>query len=282
MDELTLNLALEGLQAMDLGRGPQSDLLAVSLSTMDAVGHTYGPDSRETHDMFLRLDRYLGAFIDSLYRLRDSATIAFALTADHGVASYPEIAARRRPLTVTRVDLAPAIIPPFNALRAAGVDSNAVRFEEAILFVDRDALTRRNINPDSTVRAIGTSLRAVPGVMRVDEVRALRSRSASQLERDYVARRWAHMLPPDVPAELVVTLEPNVYWAGVFYATHGSPHDYDAHVPVIFYGPWFERGRYTNMVRVVDMAPTLAQVLGVRPTEELDGRVLAQALRKRW
>jgi arylsulfatase A-like enzyme len=282
MDEVTLQLALAGLQAMDLGGGPQPDLLAISLSTMDAVGHGYGPESREVHDMFLRLDRYMGTFIDSLYKLRDSSTIAFALTADHGVASYPEIAARRHPLTVTRVDVTPAIIPAFAALRGAGVDSNAVRFEEGILFVDRDALVSRGLKPDSIVRAIGDALRKVPGVMRVDEVRALRARSPAQLERDYVARRWLHMLPPDVPAELVVTLEPNIYWAGVFYATHGTPHDYDAHVPVIFYGPWFERGRYPNMVRVVDMAPTLAQVLGVRPTDELDGRVLTQALRKGW
>lgn len=282
MDEVTLNLALEGLQAMNLGRGPQSDLLAVSLSTMDAVGHTYGPESREAHDMFLRLDRYLGTFIDSLYRLRDSSTIAFALTGDHGVASYPEIAARRHPLTVTRVDLAPAVTPALAALRAASVDSAAVHFEEGILLVDRDALARRGVNADSTVRAIGEALRKVPGLMRVDYVRDLRARTRSQLERDYVARRWANMLPADMPAELVVTLEPNVYWAGVLYATHGTPHDYDAHVPVIFYGPWFAPGRHTNMVRVVDMAPTLAQVLGVRPTEELDGRVLSQALRKRW
>jgi predicted AlkP superfamily pyrophosphatase or phosphodiesterase len=282
MDEVTLNFALEGLQAMNLGRGPQPDLLAVSLSTMDAVGHIYGPDSREAHDMFLRLDRYLGAFIDSLYRLRDSSTIALALTADHGVAPYPEIAAGRSSLTVTRANVAPAVTSAFTALRAAGVDSTAIRFEEGILFVDRDALGRRNVNADSTVRAIADALRKVPGVMRVDEVRALRARSASHIERDYVARRWLNMLPPDIPAELVVTLEPNVYWAGVLYATHGSPHDYDTHVPMIFYGPWFERGRHTNTVRVVDMAPTLAQVLRVRPTEELDGRVLMQALRKRW
>jgi hypothetical protein len=280
MDELTLNFALEGLQAMNLGRGPHPDLLAVSLSTTDVIGHTYGPDSREVHDMFLRLDRYLGAFIDSLYRLRDSSTIAIALTADHGVASYPEIAARRQPLTVTRVDLAPAIRPGFAALGAAGVDSGAVRFEEGILFVDRDALVRRGLDPDSAIRAIGDSLHKVPGVQRVDYLRNLRARTPSQLERDYVARRWIQMLPPDLPVELVVTLEPNVYLGGVFYATHGSPHDYDAQVPVIFYGPWFAPGRHRNMVRVVDMAPTLAQILNVRPTEELDGRVLTQALKK--
>lgn len=281
IDEHTLNFALEGLEATNLGRGPHPDLLAISLSAMDAVGHTYGPDSREAHDMFLRLDRYLGAFIDSLYKLRDSSTIAIALTADHGVQPYPELAARRGPLPVLRVDVHPAINPPFAALRAAGVDSNAVRFEEGILFVDRDALVRARLNPDSVSRSIGDALHRVPGVQRVDYVKNIRARTPAQLERDYVARRWVQMLPTDVPAELVVTLEPNVYWGGVFYATHGTPHDADAHVPIVFYGPWFAPGRHTSFVRVVDMAPTLAQVLGVKPTEELDGRVLSQALRKR-
>src|SRR6476620_9338349 len=95
MDRLTLDAALEGLQALELGRGPQTDLLAISLSTTDYVGHRYGPDSREQHDNILRLDRALASFIDSLYRLRDSSTIVVALTADHGVSSFPELAAAR-------------------------------------------------------------------------------------------------------------------------------------------------------------------------------------------
>ena len=66
------------------------NLLAVSLSTSDAVGHAFGPDSREVHDQHLRLDRWLGAFLDSLYRLRDSSRVLIALTSDHGVAPIPD------------------------------------------------------------------------------------------------------------------------------------------------------------------------------------------------
>jgi len=95
MDSLTAQFALAGVNALNIGRGPQTDLLAVSFSTTDAVGHKYGPDSREIHDQVLRLDRYMGAFIDSLYKLRDSSTIAFALTADHRVQPYPELRAER-------------------------------------------------------------------------------------------------------------------------------------------------------------------------------------------
>ena len=78
---------------------------------------------------------------------------------------------------------------------------------------------------------------------------------------------------------MVVTLTPYSYWEDVKYATHGTPHDSDANVPVVFYGPGIRPGRYQEVVRVVDMAPTLAALLNVKPLEELDGHVLRQVLR---
>ena len=92
MDQMTLDLALEGLRETGLGTHEWTDVLAVSLSTTDGVGHRWGPDSRELHDQVLRLDRMLGAFLDSLYARRDPARVVVALTADHGVARFPEVA----------------------------------------------------------------------------------------------------------------------------------------------------------------------------------------------
>ena len=86
------------------------------------------------------------------------------------------------------------------------------------------------------------------------------------------------MLPPELPVEVVVTLQPYNYW-GQGNATHGTPHDYDAHVPVLFYGPPFKPGKYDEFARVVDMAPTLAEVLGITPLERLDGHVLRSSIR---
>jgi predicted AlkP superfamily pyrophosphatase or phosphodiesterase len=71
MDELTAAVALQGLRTMNLGAGPATDVLAVSFSATDYIGHMFGPESREQHDQVLRLDRVLGAFIDTLYALRD-------------------------------------------------------------------------------------------------------------------------------------------------------------------------------------------------------------------
>ncbi len=91
-DDVTVQFALAGVNAMRLGAGRSTDLLAVSLSSTDAVGHRFGMSSRELHDQILRVDRAVGVLIDSLYKMRDSSTIVFALTADHGVTQMPELA----------------------------------------------------------------------------------------------------------------------------------------------------------------------------------------------
>ena len=77
----------------------------------------------------------------------------------------------------------------------------------------------------------------------------------------------------------MITLTPYSYWGAGTYATHGTPHDYDAHVPVLFYGPPFKPGKYDTVAGVVDMAPTLAAVLNTPPLEKLDGHVLRAAIR---
>jgi arylsulfatase A-like enzyme len=144
-----------------------------------------------------------------------------------------------------------------------------------MLYVQRPALRAAGLDADSLVGAFAAALRAVPGIDRVYETRTLASRDTVA---DHVARRWLHMIPPDFDVPLVASMAPGAYWAGTTYATHGTPHDYDAHVPVAFLGPWFRPGTYDRFTRVVDMAPTLARVLGIPPTEPLDGRVLTEAL----
>ena len=277
MDQLTLALALEGVRQMRLGAGPGADVLAISLSTTDAVGHRFGPDSREVHDQVLRLDRYLGAFMDTLFALRDSTRIVFALTADHGVSPLPGTRSRYPNQGAGFVNVTPAIVPLFASLRSAGVDTSAFGFDgEGILYLDETALATAGLRPEAVLRTFSTEVGKVRGVLRVDRVSDL----AADTARDDVARRWYHMLPPDLPAVAVVTLRPYWYWQGVSYATHGTPHDADANVPIIFYGAGIRPGRHTRRALVVDIAPTLASVLRVRPMELLDGRVLRDALRQ--
>jgi len=274
MDVMTAALALDGVQQLGLGKGPQTDVLAMSLSATDLIGHRYGPDSREMHDNILELDHTIGVFLDSLYKMRDSSRIAVVLTADHGIGSMPEIAAR----TVTqplpdRVDLFAVLTPIRTALVPKKLDQS-IGLDGHVLWVDRAAFKAAGVNADSVIKVFATAARATPGVARVDNFKSL----AADTLKDPIARRWMHQFSATDPVEMVITLTPYSISTGIV-ATHGSPYDYDAHVPLIFYGPWFRTGRYEDTVRTVDIAPTLAAVAGVKPSERLDGVVLTRALK---
>ncbi|MFL5383027.1 MAG: alkaline phosphatase family protein [Longimicrobiaceae bacterium] len=276
MDELTLAAALQGLREMELGTGPATDVLAVSLSTTDAVGHRYGPDSREIHDHVLRLDRALGAFLDSLYAVRDPATVIVALTADHGVTSYPEIV---DPARAASMHVSEEALRAWGWAAAAryGVDTSAVRFDDSgTLQLDSAAFARAGRGRQALARELVAHAATVPGILRVDLVSDL---ARGDTVNDALTRRWLHMLPRDLPYYAALTLRPGYAWGNRPWAQHGSPHDSDSHVPIIFYGAPFRPGMNAEFARTVDIAPTLAHALGVNPTEPLDGRVLTEAFR---
>ncbi|HEX2203686.1 MAG TPA: alkaline phosphatase family protein [Longimicrobium sp.] len=275
MDAVTLELALAGLREMRLGERGATDVLAVSLSTTDAVGHRYGPDSREVHDQVLRLDRSLGAFLDSVYARFDSSEVVVALTADHGVTPFPEV---RFGAGAARYHV---YLPPLRAwinerLRAQGVDTTAYELDDGVLFVDRERFAAAGADPRALARAFVAHARTLPGVLRADLAADLAKEDTTARR---VVRRWLHQLPPDLPVEAVVSLRPDHVWGTASSAQHGSPHEADTQVPILFYGPPFKPGKYGGYVRTVDIAPTLARVLRVTPTEPLDGRVLTEALR---
>ncbi len=275
MDSLTVAMALAGVEAMQLGAGASTDFLNLSLSTLDAVGHRYGPDSREVHDMVLRVDRYLATFIDSLYTLRDSSRIVFALSADHGVAPFPELYFAGTDSARGRVDQRPVFDSARSVLATYGVEGDALLFESGLVVLDTARLRTRRVPIDSVVGALRMKFRAIPGVMRVDAVPEL---EALTERGDVYARRWYNAIPPDMDAVLAITLEPYHYWRTVSYATHGTPHAYDFQVPIAFLGAPFVKGQYTLTARTVDLAPTLARALGIVPTEPPDGRALVEAL----
>ncbi len=273
MDSLTLAFALEGTRRLALGAtAGRTDLLAVSLSATDAVGHRYGPDSKEIHDQLLRLDRYLGDFLDSLFAMRDQRRVVIALTADHGVAPYPEL---RSPWYdnhgAQRVNQTP-LWPMITArLRAAGIDTTALFYDDGVRVRDPEAFRRAGVDPDDIAVLWVAEMRKLNGVLRADLVRDL---ARADTVSDDIARRWMHMFTADGPVRAVATHTPFSYWSGVNYATHGQPHDYDTRVPIIFWGAGIAAGARGTPARVVDMAPTLAAHLGVRPLERLDGRPL--------
>ncbi|GAB1343962.1 alkaline phosphatase family protein [Gemmatimonas sp.] len=265
IDDMVLAFALHGLESLKLGTGAQTDLLALSLSATDVIGHNFGPDSREMHDQVLRVDRAVGTFLDSLYKLRDSSSITVVFTSDHGVGTIPELAPATIQPPPRRVSLGP-IIPALRAkLRELKADTFAIETDVNIVLADRRAF-RKAADFETAMTYFLEQIRTVPGVARVDRFQALLADTAT----DVIARRWAHQFPATSNVEAVITLDPLSTWGGNI-ASHGSPRDYDSHVPLIFSGFGVIPGQRAQFVRTVDLAPTLAQLLGVKPQEPTDG-----------
>ncbi|HLG05200.1 MAG TPA: hypothetical protein VI383_03540, partial [Gemmatimonadales bacterium] len=176
-----------------------------------------------------------------------------------------------------RVDVRPALSAARAVLFNGGADTLAAELESGALLIDPRA---SGVNPSLAVAAAEAFVivaRQIPGVLRAHRFGALAQRN---LSADAIARRWVQMFPPNAPVEAVVVLTPGSYWDPFPpIALHGMPHDDDSHVPIIFFGPPFRPGKYDRFVRTVDIAPTLAQVLGVTPLEPLDGAVLRAAIR---
>jgi predicted AlkP superfamily pyrophosphatase or phosphodiesterase len=281
IDSLTLVFALEGLEQLKLGRRG-TDILAVSLSATDAVGHTFGPDSREVHDQVLRLDRYLAWFLKRLTDRVGKDNVVVVLTADHGVTPLPERTRAKIGGTAYRVfldTLVTAVNRQLDSLAGAGEPPRQwLEFDSGMLFLhDNGRFAATGVKTDSILDALSARILRVQGVARVIKPSALASADTAS---DPVARRWLHSLTPDAGVVLTVTPQPGSVWdiANLPIAMHGHPSEDDARVPIIFWGRGVRRGSYAGRMNTVDIAPTLSVLLGVTPLSLVDGRARTEAL----
>jgi predicted AlkP superfamily pyrophosphatase or phosphodiesterase len=273
-DELLLDLALRVLDEYALGRRAATDILFVGFSAHDGIGHTYGPGSQEAMDSMLRLDRALGRLLEAADRATGGRTLV-VLSADHGVMPLVEVArqkgieARRAPPAVIEDAARKALEARFPG--AAGLVS---RFDPPHFYLDLDALDRQ-----------GLRRREVEAVI-VDA-----ALSTGIVKRAYTAEDLLGQAPPDdalfplVAASffeprsphVVVQLEPFVYLSTRSSGTgHGSPQDYDRHVPIVFMGPGVKAGRHAAPCAPGDVAPTLGALLGIDFPLDRGRRLLAE------
>jgi predicted AlkP superfamily pyrophosphatase or phosphodiesterase len=284
-NELLLDFAEQAVTNERLGVDADADVLTVSFSANDIVGHRYGPYSQEVMDVTLRVDRQIARlldFVDARVGLRNTVVV---FTADHGVAPSPAHAASLR-LPGAYVKVSDVLAAVRNRLRvrfgkASATDTTAdyvQTFSNGQLYFNRAALERDGVNLEEAERVAGEAALTVPGVARYFTRTQLLNGAVSQ--SDAVARRVMHGYNARRSGDLVVIAEPFKYLADyVAVATHGTPYSYDTHVPLIIMGGGVAPGRYATPATPADIAPTLAMLLGVQPPSSATGRVLVEALK---
>ena len=278
-NDLVLEFARAALDAEGLGRDETPDLLAVSLSANDEVGHTFGPYSREVLDMTVRTDRQLGAFLRYLDRKAPGYTAV--LTADHGATPIPEYSARLGidAHRIKKQTLKDAIEKALDDKFGEG--DWVLALEDPSVYLDLKLIAERKLDPTVVEDATAEALSRVPGI--------LRGYTRTQLMRGLggttaIDRAFQLVFHPSRSGDVLILMSPYSFW-GSRYAeldygdSHGSPYDYDTHVPLALMGPGVVPGIYQENVAVADLAPTLAALLEVNSPPVAEGRVLHQALR---
>jgi arylsulfatase A-like enzyme len=280
VDELTLDFAEAAIEGERLGRNPTgaTDLLGVSLSGHDYVNHAWGPESRMSHDHLQRIDRRIARFFDAIDRSVGMDNVLVVLTADHGFANSVGfsqehgIAARKIDGKALTDGLGAALAERFKGARLL----RAAELPE--LYLDQAEIEARGLARADVENAAARWLLAQPGIAEVFTRTQMEAGIASKSRlATLMQRAWHRELSGDV---VVVPTAYSSYGSGLTGATHGTPYAYDTNVPLVLMGPrWIRPGAPAQYAEVVDIAPTLAHILRLRPPAAAEGRVLTEVLK---
>jgi hypothetical protein len=274
-NEYELEFAKELIVYENLGAGQATDLLAISLSPNDILGHQVGPDSPEMAAMALALDRELADFFNFLGHQVGLANMWIALSADHGISALPDTAKKLR-IPAANLDagkleaqINAALSAKFSPARAASY----IKLDYPVAWLDQDAFATAHVKEHDAEAAVGE-------VMKQAGLRDYFTKSQlaeGEVPDTALGKKFLHSYTPE--GGWYVLGVPQPYTVGSSRGTdHASPYTYDTHVPLAFYGLPFRTGTYRTHAEPVDLAVTLASLLGINAPTHAVGRVLTEAL----
>ncbi|MSR33143.1 MAG: alkaline phosphatase family protein [Gemmataceae bacterium] len=264
-NELLLALAKEAILSEKLGKGSQPDFLSLSFSSNDPVGHTWGPDSQEVMDTTIRTDRLLKDLLNFLDQNVGAGNYVLALSADHGVCPLPEvsktkgIAAGRIALDKFAKEMETALQEKFGKTQASAKYVEAMA--DNMVYLNHKLLERKKIAREEAVDFLAAWGKKQPGIMQVITEKEIQQKDNSaagfhnQVSLSYFPGRSGDLFFIVQPYFI-----PGNYLTGT---THGSPHPYDTHIPLMAFGGNVRAVKLKERVSPELAAPILAQGLGI-------------------
>jgi predicted AlkP superfamily pyrophosphatase or phosphodiesterase len=275
-DKLVLDFAREAVRAEQLGQRGVPDLLCISLSCTDYVGHAFGSNSHEIIDQILRLDLELGTFIDWLEKTVGRGSVVVALSADHAAMPLPEYTVTVERKFSRRISPKTFINPRIEELDRA-LQKEFKTTEHVIqsnAFLNYSAARKANVDSVALEQRIRNGVLAIDGFVDIYFRRELLDASTPDraylgtFRRGYFAGRGKDFVIRFCE-NCLVTSSPTG-------SSHGSPYSYDTHVPIVFWGKGVKHASLDRSVNTVDIAPTLARMLGAPFPVTIDGRPLIE------
>ena len=274
-NDVLLALAEDVLQHEQLGQRGATDVLSVSFSSNDSVGHTHGPDSPNVRDISTKTDRVIGRLLNRVDKLIGLQHTVVAFTTDHGVAPVPEVV-QQHSLPGGRLTSRELFGPIEQALAARfGEGKWVLGTAGSSPYLNYELIARLRLDAAEVRRVAAEAARTVPHVARVYTRDQLAS---GEVADDRIGKRVLRGFNAQRSGDLEIVFEP--YWMRqATGTTHGTPYSYDAQIPLILMGRPFAPGEYSLHAALNDLAPTLSTVVRVAMPSGSSGRVLTEALR---
>jgi predicted AlkP superfamily pyrophosphatase or phosphodiesterase len=267
LDEHTASFVRELIAREEVGQRGPVDYLSVSFSATDYVGHTYGPNSVEYEDNLIRLDATLAALFAYVDQKIGAGRTIVVLSADHGADDIPEHRALDH-YDADRLASQAAIRDGASAFLKSRLNSSenfVVNYVPPGLYLDHTKLTQAKVDVRLAENALAEYGRTIPGIAfaltRSDLI-------SGNVARTPLMNRIERGFHPERSGDVVLIQKQFWYMDTLptrYAATHGSPYNYDTHVPVIFYGPGIQRAQIARDVEPGSIAPTLAALLRISP-----------------
>jgi len=281
---MTLNAAKEAISSMTLGQDEETDILAVSFSNHDYLGHIYGHQSDELEEMMIEEDKAIAELLGYLKEKIPGGldSVWITLTGDHGVSPVPELAmaeklpASRLNDTGIRDRLERELRVKFGKPRKS-TQSWIAEVEALQFYLNVEAIKDRGVNVAIMESYLAEKLEEEPGILRAfTSQQILSNQTPDNLLRKQIANTYFNGRSGNVLG-VVKPFQISNYSG----TTHMTGYTYDRMVPLLFVGKPFRAGLYATSAKVVDLAPTLAFGLGITPPAACEGRVLNEILQER-
>jgi predicted AlkP superfamily pyrophosphatase or phosphodiesterase len=271
-DRLLLDFSKTLIRDEAIGQDSVPDYLSISFSSVDAVNHFFGPSSLENEDVVRQLDRTLAdlfRYVDETVGLEHTLVV---FSADHGMPEMPEYMTELG-YDAGRLDTKEIVSVANEAGKALGVDEVVRFFFRPYLYLDEEALASAELDVATVEEAIAEALTEMNGVALAVSTRVMSADVGGPLVRQVQHNHHANR-----SGNIYVAQDP--YWfvleSGPIAVMHGSPWRYDTHVPIIFAGPGITPQHIYRLVHPVDVAPTIAALLGMSPPAASTGTVLVE------
>ncbi|WP_373515804.1 alkaline phosphatase PafA [Persicitalea sp.] len=272
---ITKDMAIAAIKGENMGKNQQTDFLAVSFSSPDYVGHAFGPNSIEVEDIYLRLDREFAEFFTFLDTWTGKGNYTVFLTADHGVMDVPGFWTEHRlPAGLLNTGVVNEKVK--GALEEAFGKGDYVRANDNYqLYLNNATLKSKKIDVEDVYEVVREALLPIPGVADVINLKDLGESHLNSFQLELYKNGTNAKRSGDIQ----IVLQPGWFAGRSTGTTHGSPYNYDTHVPLLFYGWGIPKGETLRRTSIADIAPTVAALLHILAPSGTVGNPIAEALK---